>query len=170
MSATAPNTERPQAVDDDVVDKEYAKRTMQQGAMRGESVEVQLRKVLDHDLDKLIMHTTHWKSKKDLDSAVHFADYLKDHPLDKSSESSGLSNLRGHSITDSQLALKSAKSASVTSQPQVDGGVLVQAVDTAPQYFRDAGAVPNGVEGAEYAQVGFFGGTGPAFLNGPQEY
>jgi hypothetical protein len=157
----AENTEPPQTVEDDVIDKEFAKRTMQQGAMRGESVETQLRKVLDHDLEKLILHNTHWKSKEALDNAVHFADYLKDHPLQENAASSGRSSLRGQSVaTDSQLALKSAVPAAVprlpvTSQPQVDGGILVQAVDTAPQYFRDAGAVPNGVEGAEYAQVGY---------------
>lgn len=163
----AKNTERPQTVEADVIDKRFAKRTMQQGAMRGESVETQLRKVLDHDLEKLILHNTRWKSKEDLDNAVHFADYLKNHPLQESSESSGRSSLRSHSIaTDSQLAMKSAASVSrqpTTSQSQVDGGVLVQAVDTAPQYFRDAGAVPNGVEGAEYAQVGIFDGTVPLF-------
>ncbi len=166
--ATAESTVRPQTAEDDVIDKEYAKKTMQQGAMRGESVETQLRKVLDHDLEKLILHNTNWKSKEDLDNAVHFADYLKDHPLQENSASS---SLRGHSVaTDSQLALKSSVPAAVsrqpmTSQPQVDGGILVQAVDTAPQYFRDAGAVPNGVEGAEYAQVGFrFGGSPPRKL------
>ena len=29
----------------------------------------------------------------------------------------------------------------------------MQAVDTIPEYFRNSGAIPNGVEGAEYVQV-----------------
>ena len=140
-----------QNVEEQVIDKDHAKRIMQQGALRGDTVEKQLRKVLDDDLEKLITHDTKWKSKKDLDNAVKFASYLKDHPLNSDSDqSSGKSALRGHQVAlDSQLA-----SVPQSDKTGADGGGLVQAVDTVPEYFRNSGAVPNGDEGAEFAQVG----------------
>jgi hypothetical protein len=141
-----PNVQTRPNVEENVIDRESAKKSMQKGALHRDSVEVQLRKVLDDDLDKLIVHDTKWKSKKELDKAVDFASYLKNHPLEAKSHQP--IQLRTASVAKvSQLAIKPV------ARLEVDGGGLVQAVDTAPEYFRDSGAVPNGVEGAEYALV-----------------
>ena len=133
---------------EEVIDSASAKKAIQKGVLRGDSLEAQLRNVLDSDLEKLIVHETKWKSKSDLDNAVEFASYLKDHPLESVADRARRTDLSDKSpIVSSQLALKPIP------RIAVDGDGLVQAVDTVPQFFRDSGAVPNGVEGAEYAEV-----------------
>ena len=58
----------------------WEKRTMQRGAMRGESTQRQLTRVLEKDLSDKIQKKLHWK-KSDLESAAGFAKYLQTHPL-----------------------------------------------------------------------------------------
>lgn len=58
----------------------WEKKTMQRGAMRGESTEKQLARVLEKELADRIHKKLHW-SKSDLESAAGFAKYLQAHPL-----------------------------------------------------------------------------------------
>jgi len=82
QSATVP------AAKDEAETAAWEKRTMQRGAMRGESTEKQLTRVLEKDLGDKIHKKLHW-SKSDLDSAAGFAEYLQAHPLPKLDEPKG---------------------------------------------------------------------------------
>ncbi len=62
-------------------EEKWSKRTMQQGAMRHESVADQLRKVLEHSMEDLIKKKTRWHSSEDLEKAQKVADYIRVHPL-----------------------------------------------------------------------------------------
>jgi hypothetical protein len=68
------------AAGDEEDNAKWEKRTMQRGAMRGESVQKQLAKVLEKDLSDHVAKEIKWKMS-DLKNAAGFADYLKSHPL-----------------------------------------------------------------------------------------
>lgn len=58
----------------------WEKRTIQRGAMRGESTQKQLTRVLEKDLSDKVAKKLKW-SRADLANAAEFANYLKAHPL-----------------------------------------------------------------------------------------
>ena len=66
------------SVDDD--EAKWSKRTMQRGALRHESTQKQLTRVLEKELSDKIHSKLKW-SKRGLDAAEAFADYLRRHPL-----------------------------------------------------------------------------------------
>ena len=66
------------SVDDD--EAKWSKRTMQRGALRHESTQKQLTRVLKKELSDKIHSKLKW-SKRGLDAAEAFADYLRRHPL-----------------------------------------------------------------------------------------
>jgi hypothetical protein len=68
------------AAGDEEDNAKWEKRTMQRGAMRGESTQKQLAKVMEKDLSDHVAKDIKWKMS-DLKKAVGFADYLKSHPL-----------------------------------------------------------------------------------------
>ena len=66
------------SLDDD--EAKWSKRTMQRGALRHESTQKQLTRVLEKELSDKIHSKLKW-SKRGLDAAEAFADYLRRHPL-----------------------------------------------------------------------------------------
>ena len=68
------------AVSEDDDEAKWSKRTMQRGALRHESTQKQLTRVLEKELSDKIHSKLKW-SKRGLDAAEAFADYLRRHPL-----------------------------------------------------------------------------------------